>query len=81
MLYRAVNVKRHGFFTNIFLATKTGENDKILFSKFNVHFALSGLIYKFLLWPGEPKLAQGKDQSFKTEPGSNRNATPFISLS
>ena len=81
MPIRAVNLKRHIFLRTIFLATKKEENDKVFFSQANLYFALSELIYKFLLWPGEHKFAEGKDQCVKTEPRGNRNAAPFISLS
>ena len=47
------------FYKHVFIATKTEENDKVLFSESNLHPAFSGVIYKFLQRQSEHKRAGG----------------------
>ena len=53
--------KLDSFLRTFFIGTKTEENDKVLFSQSNLHVAFCGVIFKFLQWPGEFKLAERDD--------------------
>ena len=61
------------------MATKTEENDKILFSQSNLHFAFSGVIYKFLQWPGEHKLPKETTNTSKPSPEVIGTPPPLVS--